>query len=57
MTMHDVVPLQWPERYLRTGVVHRMLYRAVQARGGRDLRLAARRAATCAATSSSTRRA
>jgi glycosyltransferase involved in cell wall biosynthesis len=28
MTMHDVVPLMWPERYLRTGTLHKMLYRA-----------------------------
>jgi glycosyltransferase involved in cell wall biosynthesis len=30
VTMHDVVPLQWPGEYLRTGVVHRALYRAVR---------------------------
>lgn len=30
MTMHDVVPLMWPERYLRTGLIHRMLYRAAR---------------------------
>jgi len=30
VTMHDVAPLQWPERYLRTGVAHRMLYKAVR---------------------------
>ena len=30
VTMHDVVPLQWPDRYLRTGLVHRTLYRAVR---------------------------
>ena len=30
VTMHDVAPLQWPERYLRTGVAHRTLYRAVR---------------------------
>ena len=30
VTMHDVVPLQRPEDYLRTGVVHRTLYRAVR---------------------------
>ena len=30
VTMHDVAPLQWPDRYLRTGVAHRMLYRAVR---------------------------
>ncbi|MGI8844610.1 MAG: glycosyltransferase family 4 protein [Thermoleophilaceae bacterium] len=30
MTMHDVVPLMWPERYLRTGLIHKLLYRAAQ---------------------------
>jgi glycosyltransferase involved in cell wall biosynthesis len=30
VTMHDVVPLQWPSLYLRTGLVHRTLYRAVR---------------------------
>jgi glycosyltransferase involved in cell wall biosynthesis len=30
VTMHDVAPLQWPARYLRTGLVHRTLYRAVR---------------------------
>lgn len=30
VTMHDVAPLQWPERYLRTGIAHRTLYRAVK---------------------------
>ena len=30
MTMHDVVPLMWPERYLRTGLLHKMLYRAAR---------------------------
>lgn len=30
VTMHDVAPLQWPERYLRTGIAHRALYRAVK---------------------------
>jgi glycosyltransferase involved in cell wall biosynthesis len=30
VTMHDVVPLQWPELYLRTGLVHRTLYRAAR---------------------------
>jgi glycosyltransferase involved in cell wall biosynthesis len=29
VTVHDVAPLQWPSEYLRTGVVHRALYRAV----------------------------
>ena len=30
VTMHDVAPLQWPSLYLRTGLVHRTLYRAVR---------------------------
>lgn len=30
MTMHDVVPLMWPARYLRTGLLHKMLYRAAR---------------------------
>ena len=30
MTMHDVIPLMWPDQYLRTGVMHRMLYRAAR---------------------------
>jgi glycosyltransferase involved in cell wall biosynthesis len=30
VTVHDVVPLLWPERYLRTGLVHRMLYAAAR---------------------------
>jgi len=30
VTMHDVVPLQRPDLYLRTGLVHRTLYRAVR---------------------------
>ncbi len=30
MTMHDVVPLMWPERYLRTGLLHKLLYRAAR---------------------------
>jgi glycosyltransferase involved in cell wall biosynthesis len=30
VTVHDVAPLQWPELYLRTGLVHRTLYRAVR---------------------------
>ena len=30
MTMLDVVPLMWPELYLRTGLMHRMLYRAAR---------------------------
>lgn len=30
VTFHDAVPLMWPEEYLRTGVVHRLLYAAVR---------------------------
>lgn len=30
MTVHDVVPLMWPELYLRTGWMHRTLYRAAR---------------------------
>jgi glycosyltransferase involved in cell wall biosynthesis len=30
VTVHDVAPLQWPALYLRTGLVHRTLYRAVR---------------------------
>jgi glycosyltransferase involved in cell wall biosynthesis len=30
VTVHDVVPLLWPERYLRTGLVHRLLYAAAR---------------------------
>jgi glycosyltransferase involved in cell wall biosynthesis len=30
LTVHDLVPLRWPEQYLRTGVVHRMLYAAAR---------------------------
>lgn len=30
VSMHDVVPLQWPELYLKTGLAHRALYRAVR---------------------------
>ena len=30
VTMHDVAPLQWPDEYLRTGLRHRVLYRAVR---------------------------
>ncbi|HEY1358875.1 MAG TPA: glycosyltransferase family 1 protein [Thermoleophilaceae bacterium] len=30
VTVHDVAPLQWPDEYLQTGFVHRMLYRAVR---------------------------
>jgi glycosyltransferase involved in cell wall biosynthesis len=28
VTVHDVIPLMWPDLYLRTGMVHRLLYRA-----------------------------
>jgi glycosyltransferase involved in cell wall biosynthesis len=34
VTMHDVVPLQWPELYLRTGLAHRVRYRAVRRAAG-----------------------
>jgi glycosyltransferase involved in cell wall biosynthesis len=30
VTVHDVAPLQWPSDYLKTGLVHRTLYRAVR---------------------------
>jgi glycosyltransferase involved in cell wall biosynthesis len=30
VTVHDVAPLQWPSEYLKTGLVHRLLYRAVR---------------------------
>jgi glycosyltransferase involved in cell wall biosynthesis len=30
VTMHDMAPLRWPSLYLRTGLVHRTLYRAVR---------------------------
>jgi len=30
VTMHDVAPLQWPEDHLRTGLKHRLRYRAVK---------------------------
>ncbi len=30
MTMYDVVPLMWPDQYLRSGVLHRTLYRAAR---------------------------
>jgi len=30
LTVYDVIPLMWPERYLRTGLVHRMLYSAAR---------------------------
>ena len=30
ITVHDVIPLMWPEHYLRTGLIHRMLYRAAR---------------------------
>jgi glycosyltransferase involved in cell wall biosynthesis len=44
MTIHDVIPLIWPDEYLRSGAVHRMLYRA------------ARRARVLLAVSEATRR-
>jgi glycosyltransferase involved in cell wall biosynthesis len=34
VTVHDVAPLQWPDQYLRTGLVHRALYRAVRRAAG-----------------------
>lgn len=30
MTVHDVAPLMWPEHYLRTGILHRLLYVAAR---------------------------
>jgi glycosyltransferase involved in cell wall biosynthesis len=30
MTLYDLIPLMWPEQYLRTGLVHRMLFRAAR---------------------------
>ena len=30
MTIHDVAPLMWPESYLQTGLLHRVLYRAAR---------------------------
>lgn len=30
ITIHDVIPLMWPEHYLRTGLMHRMLYAAAR---------------------------
>ncbi len=30
MTMYDVIPLMWPDQYLRSGVLHRTLYRAAR---------------------------
>jgi len=30
MTIHDVVPLMWPDRYLQTGLLHRVLYGAAR---------------------------
>ncbi|HVS29199.1 MAG TPA: glycosyltransferase family 1 protein [Solirubrobacteraceae bacterium] len=44
MTVHDLIPLMWPDQYLRTGLAHRMLYRA------------ARRATRLIAVSEATRR-
>jgi glycosyltransferase involved in cell wall biosynthesis len=34
VTVHDVAPLQWPEKYLKTGLAHRTLYRAVRRAAG-----------------------
>ncbi|MGI8631481.1 MAG: glycosyltransferase family 4 protein [Solirubrobacterales bacterium] len=30
VTVHDVIPLMWPQDYLRTGIVHRLLYRTLR---------------------------
>ena len=30
VTVHDVIPLMWPDEYLRTGAIHRMLYAAAR---------------------------
>jgi glycosyltransferase involved in cell wall biosynthesis len=30
MTLYDLIPLMWPDQYLRTGLVHRMLFRAAR---------------------------
>ena len=30
VTVHDLVPLKWPERYLRSGLKHRLRYAAVE---------------------------
>jgi glycosyltransferase involved in cell wall biosynthesis len=30
VTMHDAVPLRWPSEYLRTGIRHKALYRALR---------------------------
>src|SRR5205085_7827414 len=30
VTVHDVIPLMWPEEYMRTGAIHRMLYAAAR---------------------------
>jgi alpha-1,3-rhamnosyl/mannosyltransferase len=30
VTVHDVIPLMWPEEYMRTGTIHRMLYAAAR---------------------------
>ncbi len=30
MTMHDVIPLMWPDEYVRTGLKYRMLYAAAR---------------------------
>ena len=46
VTMHDVVPLQWPERYLRTGLAHRAALPRGAPRGRGDLPVRARPPAT-----------
>jgi glycosyltransferase involved in cell wall biosynthesis len=30
VTVHDVIPLMWPDEYLRTGAIHRLLYATVR---------------------------
>lgn len=30
VTVHDAIPLMWPERYLQTGLVHKLLYAAAR---------------------------
>lgn len=34
VTVHDVIPLMWPDEYFRTGAIHRMLYAAVRRASG-----------------------
>ena len=43
MTLHDLVPLKHPERYLRTGLKHRLRYAAVKRADARDRAVARRR--------------